>query len=217
MEELMPEANTVWQINFYASPGATAKDIVDLAQKAKSCFAERQAANPAVKIHHFALVSWCCNEAASMSHVKSTGLCKGSDLTQAMIDNAVLAKTALSHYDAGMLLGPARAETWGIEAKWQTAADHLTARLKPDHFAWHEATDCWSNISKTDGWHVELTDDNKTKMARWLIDAAEFLYVPYILRAALGDHRRDGDHVSDIASEKVNLDYLKTQLGKAWD
>ena len=115
VEELMPDANNMWTITSYAMPGATAKDIVDLAQKAKSCFAERQAANPAVKIHHFALVSWCCNEAASMSHVKCTGLCKGSDLTQAMIDGAILAKSALFHYDAGMLLGPARAETWRIE------------------------------------------------------------------------------------------------------
>ena len=72
MEELMPSTNKMWQVNFYALPGATAKDIVDLAQRAKSCFAERQAASPSVKIHHFALVSWCCNEAASMSQVKGT-------------------------------------------------------------------------------------------------------------------------------------------------
>ena len=216
MEELMPEANKMWQIHLYAAPGATAKDIVDLAQKAKSCFAERQAATPSVKIHHFALVSWCCNEAASMSQVKGTGLFKGSDLTPTMIDNAILAKSALSHYDAGMLLGPARAETWRIEDKWQTAADHLTAKLKPDHFSRHEATNFWSNISKTDGWHVELTEDNKTKMARWLIDAAEFLYVPYVLRFAMGDHRRDGDHVSDIATEKVSVAHLRQQFDKDW-
>ena len=216
VEELMPDAKTVWQINFYAESGATAKDIPRIAEKAKKCFAERQAANPAIKIHHFALVSWCCNEAASMGIVKSTGHHKGIDLTQAMIDSAILANSALSEYDAGMLLGPARAETWKIEAKWQTAADHLTARLKPDHFVWHEATDFWSNISKTDGWHVELTPENLTKMAQWLISAAEFLYVPYILRAALGDQCRDGDHVSDVASEKVNVDYLKMQMEKDW-
>ena len=147
-----------------------------------------------------------------MSQVKGTGLCRGSDLTPAMVDGAILAKSALSHYDAGMLLGPARAETWRIEEKWNTAADHLTARLKPDHFTWHEATNLWSSISKTDGWHVELTDGNKTKMARWLVDAAEFVYVPYLLILALGDHRRDGDIVSDVATEKIAVEYLGQQM-----
>ena len=64
MEELMPAAYNMWQVIFYALPGARAKYIADLAQRAKNCFAERQAASPSVKIHHFGLVSWCCNEAA---------------------------------------------------------------------------------------------------------------------------------------------------------
>ena len=125
-----------------------------------------------------------------------------------MVEGAVRAKEALQHYDAGMILGPARADTWRIEEKWNGAAEILTAKLKPDHFTWNEATNFWSSTSKVDGWHVELTDENKHKMATWLTDAAEFIYIPFLLRLAMGNQRRDGDIVSDVATEKVNLNHL---------
>ena len=134
-----------------------------------------------------------------------------------MVDNADRARAALPHYDAGILLGPARAENWRLEEKWTTAAELLTAKIKPDHFSWHEATNFWSSISKTDGWHAELTDENKTKMAQWLIDAAEFVYVPYLLRNALGSQCRDGDIVSDVATEKISVDCVKKQMEKDWE
>ena len=105
---------TFAQVNFYALPGATAKDIVDLAKRAKYRFAERQAGSR-VKICHFAVVSWCCNEAASMQQVKRAGLCRAIDLTTTMVEGATKARDALEHYDAGIVLGPARADTWCID------------------------------------------------------------------------------------------------------
>ena len=107
METIMPSMHKTWQANFYAMPGATAKDIVDLAKRAKDRFAERQAASQ-TKIYHFAIVSWCCNEAASMQQMKGTGLCRAIDLTTTMVEGAARAKEALQHYDAGMIIGPAR-------------------------------------------------------------------------------------------------------------
>ena len=115
-----------------------------------------------------------------------------------------------------MILGPARADTWRIEEKWNAAAEILTAKLKPYHFTWNEATNFWSSTSKVDGWHIELTDENKHNMARWLTDAAEFMYVPYLLRLAMGNQRRDGDVSSDVATEKVNLNYLGLQMQEDW-
>ena len=115
-----------------------------------------------------------------------------------------------------MILGPARADTWRIEETWNGAAEILTAKLKPDHSTWNEATNFWSSISKTDGWHVELTDGNKHNMAKWLTEAADFIYIPYLLRFAMGNQRRDGDVVSDVATEKVNLNHLGLQMQEDW-
>ena len=53
-----------WQVSIYAMPGAKAADLAELTEQAKLRFAERQAASPD-KIAHFAVVSWCCNEASS--------------------------------------------------------------------------------------------------------------------------------------------------------
>ena len=50
-----------------------------------------------------------------MQQVKGTGLCRAIDLTTTTVEGAVRAKEALEHYDAGMILGPARADTWRIE------------------------------------------------------------------------------------------------------
>ena len=77
-------------------------------------------------------------------------------------------------------------------------------------------TNFWNSIPTVDGWHVELTDENKHNMATWLTDAAEFIYIPYLLRLAMGNQRRDGDVVSDVATEKVNLNYIGLQMQEDW-
>ena len=59
-----------------------------------------------------------------MSKEETTGLCKAKNATPQMTQAAKEANLALSGYDAGVLLGPACAETWGIPPRgtWQQNA-----------------------------------------------------------------------------------------------
>ena len=88
--------------------------------------------------------------------------------------------------------------------------------MLPDNFVWEEGTSFWKSISKTDGWHAELTESNKYVTAAWITDAIEFVHAANILRAALGHRCHDGDFVSDVSSEKLTVKELKTQMEEDW-
>ena len=74
-----------------------------------------------------------------MTQEKGTKLCKAKELSQQMIHAADAARSQLDLFDAGTILGPGKAETWGINPLWEKAAHYLTAKMKPAHFSWDEA------------------------------------------------------------------------------
>ena len=99
-------------------------------------------------------MSYCCNETAESKKDKATGRLKSKDASAEMIESAKASCEALGSYDGGVLLGPALAETWGINFDWTSSSQLLTAKLKPSNFCWNISTRFWSQIPKTDGWHA---------------------------------------------------------------
>ena len=88
------------------------------------------------KVLHVAVVSWCCNDNATWNQLpaKQGGRYRCKPSSAEMKAAAVDLHAVLEQYDAGIIVGPASADTWGMDRSWETGAAELLSLFKPDHF-----------------------------------------------------------------------------------